>query len=258
MLAAPDASGEEAALERMGYLLRGSPVRIVAPDEFLDPVTDCLILEPVTLLNTDTTLDRLTLQEWLRAGALPSFYLSTNCTAGAACHAPRCCRLHKKCTLPAGPCCLSIRFVSVPSGLLICKNFWEPHLLTAACSLLQATRSARARTRRSTTGSACAPTTTCARASLPGPSSAALTWTRSSLRTTPRPAPHERGHMILQHCNEAGANRITRIFFWNGFANSRFRYIQGTGTGHCYQNCGWAVGVISKTSTLDYQHSGRS
>ena len=75
MLAAPCA-GEEAALERMGYLLRGSPVRIVAPDEFLDPVTDCLILEPVTLLNTDTTLDRLTLQEWLRAGALPRLFLS--------------------------------------------------------------------------------------------------------------------------------------------------------------------------------------
>ena len=84
MLAAPDA-GEEAALERMGYLLRGSPVRIVAPDEFLDPVTDCLILEPVTLLNTDTTLDRLTLQEWLRAGALPSAFCYVCCTARTAC-----------------------------------------------------------------------------------------------------------------------------------------------------------------------------
>ena len=62
-------SSEEACSERVGYLLRGSPVRIVAPEEFLDPVTDCLILEPVTLLNTDTTLDRLTLQQWLRAGA---------------------------------------------------------------------------------------------------------------------------------------------------------------------------------------------
>ncbi|KAK9836944.1 hypothetical protein WJX81_001671 [Elliptochloris bilobata] len=67
MLNACDAA-DEATHERVGYLLRGSPVRIVAPDEFLDPVTDCLILEPVTLLNTDTTLDRLTLQEWLRAG----------------------------------------------------------------------------------------------------------------------------------------------------------------------------------------------
>jgi len=65
-------SGEEALNERVGYLLRGSPVRVVAPDEFLDPVTDCLILEPVTLLNTNTTVDRLTLQEWLRAGERPA------------------------------------------------------------------------------------------------------------------------------------------------------------------------------------------
>ena len=74
-------SCEEACSERVGYLLRGSPVRIVAPGEFLDPVTDCLILEPVTLLNTDTTLDRLTLQEWLRAGAFPAL----SCAATSFC-----------------------------------------------------------------------------------------------------------------------------------------------------------------------------
>ena len=74
-------SSEEACSERVGYLLRGSPVRIVAPGEFLDPVTDCLILEPVTLLNTGTTLDRLTLQQWLRAGACPALSSVAACFA---------------------------------------------------------------------------------------------------------------------------------------------------------------------------------
>ena len=131
MLAAPCA-GEEAALERMGYLLRGSPVRIVAPDEFLDPVTDCLILEPVTLLNTDTTLDRLTLQEWLRAGALPSYFLGVHCSARAACHASSCCRSHRKVHAACWLLLLVHKLCAAPIGLHICKK-WEPHLLTAGC-----------------------------------------------------------------------------------------------------------------------------
>lgn len=42
------------------------------PDHFLDPLTGSLMLEPVTLMNSGVTLDRQTLQAWLREGAAPT------------------------------------------------------------------------------------------------------------------------------------------------------------------------------------------
>ena len=41
------------------------------PDHFLDPLSGSLMLEPVTLMNSGVTLDRLTLQAWLHDGAPP-------------------------------------------------------------------------------------------------------------------------------------------------------------------------------------------
>lgn len=38
-----------------------------------------------------------------------------------------------------------------------------------------------------------------------------------------------------------GLIESTRKFFGKVFANSRFRFLQGTGTGHCCQNCSWAL-----------------
>ena len=46
------------------------------PDHFLDPLSGSLMLEPVTLMNSGVTLERLTLQAWLRDGAAPALSCS--------------------------------------------------------------------------------------------------------------------------------------------------------------------------------------
>ncbi|KAK9827971.1 hypothetical protein WJX81_003382 [Elliptochloris bilobata] len=58
----------QALTERVGSLVNGLPMRVWVPEEFLDPVTGSLMLDPVTLLNSEATLDRMTLQAWLRDG----------------------------------------------------------------------------------------------------------------------------------------------------------------------------------------------
>ncbi|KAK9835991.1 hypothetical protein WJX81_004117 [Elliptochloris bilobata] len=50
-------------VEREAYLLRGAPLSVSMPADFVDPLSGCLILEPVTMMATGVKLDRSSLRE---------------------------------------------------------------------------------------------------------------------------------------------------------------------------------------------------
>ena len=52
------------------------------PREFFCPLSKCLMIEPVTLLNTGVTLSRTGMQAWLRTGTA----LHISCSVVFSCH----------------------------------------------------------------------------------------------------------------------------------------------------------------------------